>query len=103
MRIAKDTPKVIIDNLKKVDVAKVSTQRMDELYKAGTLMLSKYPNFTRTLSGVAMIDVDVDDRIPQKFGNLLSQINYGGLNSASKMAAEGMMKKWIKTNLPMRG
>lgn len=102
MRIASDTPKIIIQTLAKVDVSKVSDKRMEELYNAGSSMLKKYSKFTRSLSNISMIDIKVDERIPQKFGNLLSQINYSGLNFITRKTAEQLMLNWVNENLPMR-
>lgn len=102
MRIASDTPKIIVDTLKKVDVSKVPKSKMDELFKAGQTMINKYPEYTRSLSGVQMVDLKLSQEIPQRFLNLLSQINYSGLGFLVKMTAERMMLNWVKTNLPMR-
>lgn len=101
MKIANDTPKLILDTLKKVDVTKISKTQIDNWYRQGSELLVKYPKNVRPLSSVQMIDINLPG-VPQEIGNLLSRINYNSLNSLQMIAATQLTKGWIKNNLPMR-
>lgn len=102
MRIANDTPKLIIDTLQKVDVTQLSKQQIDTWVKQGQDLLKQFPNNTRPLSSVQFKEIGLN-HIPQSVGDLLSQINYSTLNFLTRSLAEQTMKKWITKNLPMRG
>lgn len=101
MKIAVDTPKIILNALQNVDVSKLSQSQIQLWYKQGSDLLLKYPTNVRPLNSVNMMDVNLPG-VPQEIGNLLSRINYGSLNALQRIAAEQLTKNWIKNNLPMR-
>ena len=101
MRIATDTPPIILNALQKVDVTRISQAQINNWYKQGTELLVKYPKNVRPLSTVLMKEINLPG-VPQEIGDLLSQINYGSLNAFQKIAAEQATKIWINKNLPMR-
>lgn len=101
MKIANDTPKLIINALQNVDVSKLSQSQIQQWYKQGSELLLKYPTNVRPLSAVSMMEINLPG-VPQEIGNLLSRINYGSLNTLQRIAAEQITKNWIKKNLPMR-
>ncbi len=106
VKVANDTPKELIEILKKINVDKIDLQRIQEWLKAANNHIGKFVE-RRNEKAKIYLNLEIPNQYQPIF-DFFNQYNYNNgpngkpLGKILKVTYMTAIKTWVKSNLPMK-
>lgn len=106
VKVANDTPKELLDILKKINVDRIDLQRIKEWLQVANAHIGKFVE-KRTTKPKIYINLEIPNQYQPIF-DFFNQYDYNNgpngkpLNKILKVTYMTAIKTWVKSNLPMK-